>query len=73
MIVECLMIHRENVYNDLLAVIAKGTSESRIPAVNLLFHYWPLMNPAVLHRKSIQYKIQCKKIKKTLFKYLFLI
>uniref|UniRef100_A0A915E3W4 Uncoordinated protein 79 n=1 Tax=Ditylenchus dipsaci TaxID=166011 RepID=A0A915E3W4_9BILA len=58
LIVESLMSRRENVYHDLLAVIAKGTSESRIPAANLLFHYWPLINPAIIHRKHIQYRVQ---------------
>ena len=38
-------------------VIAKGTSEARVAAANLLFHYFPLMNPNILHRKPIQYRI----------------
>lgn len=41
---------------DVLAVIAKGTSEARVPAANLLFHYWPLLNPHILDRKPIQYR-----------------
>ncbi|KAI1721490.1 cation-channel complex subunit UNC-79 domain-containing protein [Ditylenchus destructor] len=58
LILESLMARRENIYHDLIAVIAKGTSESRIPAANLLFHYWPFINPAILHRKPIQYRVQ---------------
>jgi hypothetical protein len=46
-----------DMYTDLLTVIASGTSESRIAAANLLFHYWPLLNPAILHRRSIQYRV----------------
>lgn len=56
-IVEALMACRSDVYADLMTVIAKGTSESRISAVNLLFHYWPLINPHIIHRKTIQYRI----------------
>uniref|UniRef100_A0A914CGD5 Uncoordinated protein 79 n=1 Tax=Acrobeloides nanus TaxID=290746 RepID=A0A914CGD5_9BILA len=56
-LLESLMSRRENVYHDLLSVIAKGTSEARISAVNLLFHYWPLINPQILHRKPIQYRV----------------
>jgi hypothetical protein len=56
-IVESLMQRRDHVYHDVLAVIAKGTSEARIAAANLLFHYWPLINPQILHRKPVQYKI----------------
>lgn len=37
-------------------MIAKGTSEARVPAANLLFHYWPLLNPHILDRKPIQYR-----------------
>jgi len=46
-----------NARNCELQVIASGTSESRIAAANLLFHYWPLMNPAIMHRRSIQYRV----------------
>ncbi|KFD70034.1 hypothetical protein M514_08994 [Trichuris suis] len=42
---------------DILAVIAYGTSESRIPATNLLFHYWPLSKADFLNRRSTGYKI----------------
>ncbi|KAJ1358041.1 hypothetical protein KIN20_016345 [Parelaphostrongylus tenuis] len=38
-------------------VIAKGTSESRVAAANLLLHYWPFPNPHIIHRKIIQYKV----------------
>ncbi|VDM80812.1 unnamed protein product [Strongylus vulgaris] len=40
----------------LMLVIAKGTSESRVAAANLLLHYWPFPNPYIIHRKTIQYK-----------------
>jgi hypothetical protein len=57
---ESLLAHKKNLYNDVIAVIAKGTSEARISASNLLFHYWPLINPHIIHRKHIQYRIHGK-------------
>ncbi|CAI4221088.1 unnamed protein product [Auanema sp. JU1783] len=56
-IVEGAMSCSANVYNDVTQVIAKGTSESRVAAANLLFHYWPFANPHILHRRTIQYKV----------------
>uniref|UniRef100_A0A0K0D4F4 RNase H domain-containing protein n=1 Tax=Angiostrongylus cantonensis TaxID=6313 RepID=A0A0K0D4F4_ANGCA len=41
-------------------VIAKGTSESRVAAANLLLHYWPFPNPHIIHRRIIQYKVHGK-------------
>uniref|UniRef100_A0A915IG05 Uncharacterized protein n=1 Tax=Romanomermis culicivorax TaxID=13658 RepID=A0A915IG05_ROMCU len=55
-ILETLMSLKTDVYKDVLSVIAYGTSESRIPAANLLFYYWPFMNPSLLERKTVQYK-----------------
>ncbi|KAL4003430.1 Cation-channel complex subunit UNC-79 family protein [Acanthocheilonema viteae] len=56
--VENLLAQKENVYRDMILVLSKGTSEARIAAANLLFHYWPIHNRHILHRKSIQYRIQ---------------
>ncbi|GMT18743.1 hypothetical protein PFISCL1PPCAC_10040, partial [Pristionchus fissidentatus] len=56
-IIEAAMAQTENIYGDVIAVLAKGTSPSRVTAANLLFHYWPFSNPHVLHRKLIQYKV----------------
>ncbi|KAL1232091.1 Uncoordinated protein [Trichinella pseudospiralis] len=50
-LIETLMSLRYNV------VIAYGTTESRIPAVNLLFHYWPLSKADFIDRKTAEYKI----------------
>lgn len=47
----------------MIMVLSKGTSEARIAAANLLFHYWPIHNRHTLHRKSIQYRIQGNRIK----------
>uniref|UniRef100_A0A0N4ZV65 UNC79 n=1 Tax=Parastrongyloides trichosuri TaxID=131310 RepID=A0A0N4ZV65_PARTI len=55
---ESLMGLKNDMYNDVIKVIAKGSSESRITAANLLFHYWPINNPNILHRKQIQYRVQ---------------
>ncbi|CAD6192945.1 unnamed protein product [Caenorhabditis auriculariae] len=56
-IIEGAMNCSNNVHDDLMQVIAKGTCESRVAAANLLFHYWPFPNPHVLHRKTIQYRV----------------
>uniref|UniRef100_A0A8R1UE95 Uncoordinated protein 79 n=1 Tax=Pristionchus pacificus TaxID=54126 RepID=A0A8R1UE95_PRIPA len=56
-IIESAMAHTEGIYRDVIAVLSKGTSPSRVTAANLLFHYWPFSNPHVLHRKLIQYKV----------------
>uniref|UniRef100_A0A183U2A3 Huntingtin n=1 Tax=Toxocara canis TaxID=6265 RepID=A0A183U2A3_TOXCA len=58
LIIESLMARKEGVYKDVILVLSKGTSEARIAAANLLFHYWPLLNPHILHRKPIQYRVQ---------------
>uniref|UniRef100_A0A915CI63 Uncoordinated protein 79 n=1 Tax=Parascaris univalens TaxID=6257 RepID=A0A915CI63_PARUN len=58
LLIESLMARKEGVYKDVILVLSKGTSESRIAAANLLFHYWPLLNPHILHRKPIQYRVQ---------------
>uniref|UniRef100_A0A0N5B718 Ubiquitinyl hydrolase 1 n=1 Tax=Strongyloides papillosus TaxID=174720 RepID=A0A0N5B718_STREA len=55
---ESFMGLKDDLYSDVIKVIAKGSSESRITAANLLFHYWPINNPNILHRKQIQYRIQ---------------
>ncbi|KAL6726462.1 hypothetical protein Aduo_008429 [Ancylostoma duodenale] len=56
-IMEGAMSSSPNIYEDLVQVIAKGTSESRVAAANLLLHYWPFPNPYIIHRKTIQYKV----------------
>ncbi|VDM99235.1 unnamed protein product, partial [Thelazia callipaeda] len=56
--VENLLAQKEDVFRDLILVLSKGTSEARIAAANLLFHYWPILNPHILHRKTIQYRVQ---------------
>ncbi|MCP9263594.1 hypothetical protein DINM_006812 [Dirofilaria immitis] len=47
--VESLLAQKENVYRDIILVLSKGTSEARIAAANLLFHYWPIINRHILH------------------------
>ncbi|MFH4978270.1 hypothetical protein AB6A40_004979 [Gnathostoma spinigerum] len=58
LLVESLLSVKEDVYEDLIVVLARGTSEARIATANLLFHYWPLLNPNILHRKPVQYRVQ---------------
>ncbi|KAK0414613.1 hypothetical protein QR680_011527 [Steinernema hermaphroditum] len=56
-ILESLLCRNPDIYHHLITLIAKGSSESRVAAANLLFHYWPLMNPQIMHRKPIQYRV----------------
>ncbi|KAG0432728.1 hypothetical protein HPB47_020596 [Ixodes persulcatus] len=37
---------------DLLCVIAHGTAKARHPAVEMLFHYWPTLNPMLRDKKG---------------------
>ena len=55
-LMECLMRYKPDVVNDLLVVIAHGTVKARCPAVELLFLYWPELNPSPVDRKALQEK-----------------
>lgn len=52
-LLECLMRLKLNVAKDLLCVIAYGTAKARCAAVELLFLYWPHLNPSALDRKAL--------------------
>lgn len=52
-IMEAFMGVKEDLVKDLLCVIAHGTSSARLPASNLLFYYWPSLNPTLPDLKSI--------------------
>ena len=52
-ITECIMSLKEDVAKDLLCVIAHGTPNARGPAANLLFYYWPSLNPTAYDRRTI--------------------
>ena len=45
---------------DLLIVIAHGTHAARLPAANLLFHYFPCLNPSLFDKRGIHYKYMGK-------------
>ena len=51
-LIECLMKLKDNVFEDLLYVIAYGTTRARRPAVELLFRYWPDICPNRQDRKG---------------------
>lgn len=51
-LVECLMKLKSNVFEDLLFVIAYGTTRARCPAVEILFRYWPDICPNQQDRKN---------------------
>jgi hypothetical protein len=52
-ITESLMAVKEDLVKDLLCVVAHGTPSARMPASNLLFYYWPSLNPTVQDLKAV--------------------
>ena len=50
------MALKPDIVKDLLCVIAFGTPSSRPPAANLLFYYWPSLNPTLYDRRGIHIK-----------------
>ncbi|CAI9733136.1 QUALITY PROTEIN: unc-79 homolog [Octopus vulgaris] len=57
-ILEFFMSMKREVVKDLLSVIAYGPPSARAPAANLLFYYWPQLNPSHSERRGIHYKYQ---------------
>ncbi|KAH9417943.1 Protein unc-79 [Dermatophagoides pteronyssinus] len=55
-LLECLMRLKSNIIQDLLVVIAYGTGKARHASVELLFQYWPGLNPSALDRKHLSEK-----------------
>lgn len=55
-LLECLMRLKSNIIQDLLVVIAYGTGKARHASVELLFQYWPGLNPSSLDRKNLSEK-----------------
>ncbi|CAN8031368.1 unnamed protein product, partial [Ixodes persulcatus] len=51
-LLECLMSLKRDIVKDLLCVIAHGTAKARHPAVEMLFHYWPTLNPMLRDKKG---------------------
>uniref|UniRef100_UPI00398ECD0B protein unc-79 homolog n=1 Tax=Pristiophorus japonicus TaxID=55135 RepID=UPI00398ECD0B len=54
---ESLMKYKQEVWKDLLYVIAYGPSQVKPPAVQMLFHYWPNLKPpgAICEYRGLQY------------------
>ena len=50
------MAVKEDLMKDLLCVVAHGTPSARIQASNLLFYYWPSLNPTVVDVKAVNAK-----------------
>ncbi|CAF4401393.1 unnamed protein product, partial [Adineta steineri] len=46
---------------DILFVIAHGAASARAAASNLLFFYWPMLNPTGVDRRSIHFKFVPRK------------
>lgn len=63
-LVECLMKMKKDVCYDLLVVIAHGTPKARCPAVELLFQYYPELNPStqVINSISLISQINIKQL-----------
>ncbi|BFZ12415.1 hypothetical protein BsWGS_15454 [Bradybaena similaris] len=55
-ILECFMSMKKNIVKDILSIIAYGPPAAKAPAVHLLFHYWPQLNPALSDRRGVHYK-----------------
>lgn len=54
------MALKPDIVKDLLCVVAFGTPSSRPPAANLLFYYWPSLNPTLYDRRGIHIKFSGK-------------
>uniref|UniRef100_UPI00358EFFB5 protein unc-79 homolog n=1 Tax=Myxine glutinosa TaxID=7769 RepID=UPI00358EFFB5 len=56
-LLECLMKYKQEVWKDLLYVIAYGPAQVKSPAVQMLFHYWPNLKPpgAISEYRGLQY------------------
>lgn len=50
---------------DMLFVIAHGAASARAAAANLLFFYWPMLNPTGMDRRSIHFKFTRKDFSNT--------
>lgn len=44
MFVEALLPLKQHLYKDIFTVVAYGPPNTKIPAVKLLFHYWPQLH-----------------------------
>jgi len=55
-LIECLMKLKKDITKDLFCVIAHGTVKARCPAVEILFQYWPELNPSAPDRKTLSEK-----------------
>jgi len=47
---------KKDIIKDILSIIAYGPPSARAPAANLLFYYWPQLNPSLSDRRGIHYK-----------------
>ncbi|KAJ7409284.1 protein unc-79 isoform X2 [Willisornis vidua] len=63
-LLECLMKYKQEVWKDLLYVIAYGPSQVKPPAVQMLFHYWPNLKPpgAISEYRGLQYTAEISAI-----------
>lgn len=70
---ECLLSLKRDLIQDVLCAIAYGAYKVRYHATNLLFRYWPKLNPNRSDR-NIHYHVVCKNcIHSFIIKYVFII
>ncbi|XP_052767692.1 protein unc-79 homolog [Mya arenaria] len=55
-ILECFMSLKKDIIKDILSIVAYGPPSARAPAANLLFYYWPQLNPSLSDRRGMHYK-----------------
>ncbi|CAF3245537.1 unnamed protein product [Rotaria socialis] len=60
-IMECLLSLKADLIYDILFVIAHGAASARAVASNLLFFYWPMLNPTGIDRRSVHFKFSPRK------------
>ena len=59
-ITECLMSQKDDLLKDMLCVVAHGTPAARAPAADLLFYYWPSLNPTHYDRRNVLSKFNSR-------------
>ena len=59
-LMETLMALKPDVAKDLLCAIAHGTQKARLAGANLIFYYWPSLNPTLYDRRGVTVKFSGK-------------
>ena len=54
------MSQKDDLLKDMLCVVAHGTPAARAPAADLLFYYWPSLNPTHYDRRNVLSKFNSR-------------